>query len=277
LEEDIKLFDRFSWSSEGNDYPDWINESNNPFHATKENQYGYIQRMFMPIGIVITIVRKMLINIGGAINSLKAIVGDTSSGLVSDINALKATVNNATTGLVKKVDDLETTVGTRPNDLDDSTYDMWNYIKYLEDAFIIKKAPRYDIKGKKFLKTNDKYYLVDHGLMYGLLGKRADKVQVILENIVFGELVRRGYDVYVGKLDDKEIDFVACKNDGYEKLYIQVCLDFTNPETYKREFSPLKAIRDSHPKYVVTTSKWWEVNDEGVRGIHLKDFLLTDL
>jgi predicted AAA+ superfamily ATPase len=151
-----------------------------------------------------------------------------------------------------------------------------NYIKYLEDAFIIKKAPRYDIKTKRTLKNNEKYYICDHSLAYSGLNKSLDKSQVVIENIVFWELVRRGYDVYVGKFNDKEIDFVALKNDGYMKIYVQVCLDFSDPETYKREFTPLKAIKDSHPKYVVTSSKWWEINDEGVQGIHLKDFLLKD-
>jgi predicted AAA+ superfamily ATPase len=149
-----------------------------------------------------------------------------------------------------------------------------NYLKYLEDAYIIKKAPRYDIKGKRLLETNDKYYLGDHSLQYAIRDKRPDKVQAVLENIVFMELVRRGYKVSVGKLENKEIDFVAEETDGTRKIYIQVCLEFTTPETYKREFTPLKEIKDNYHKYVVTLDKNWRADEEGVMGIHLRDFLL---
>ena len=149
-----------------------------------------------------------------------------------------------------------------------------NYVKYLEDAYIIKRARRYDIKGKKLLETLDKYYLGDHSLQYAIRGIRADKVQGILENIVFMELSRRGYNVYVGKINgDREIDFVAEKNGG-GKIYVQTCVEFLNKETYRREFSPLTAIKDSYPKYVVTLDKYWQADENGVRGIHLKDFLL---
>jgi predicted AAA+ superfamily ATPase len=152
-----------------------------------------------------------------------------------------------------------------------------NYIKYLEDAFIIKTAPRYDIKGKKLLQTNDKFYLGDHSLQYAIRNKRPDKVQGVLENIVFMELVRRGYNVYVGKIEDKEVDFIAEEQDGTRKIYIQVCLEFTTPATYEREFAPLKEIKDNYHKYVVTLDKNWRADEDGIQGIHLKDFLLKDI
>lgn len=152
-----------------------------------------------------------------------------------------------------------------------------NYIKYLEDAFIIKCAPRYDIKGKRLLETNDKFYLGDHSLQYAIRNRRPDKVPGILENIVFMELIRRGYNVYVGKVNDKEIDFVAEEQDGTRKIYIQVCLEFTMPETYAREFGPLKNIKDNYHKYVVTLDKNWRADESGVQGIHLRDFLLKDI
>ncbi|MDR2870155.1 MAG: DUF4143 domain-containing protein, partial [Deferribacteraceae bacterium] len=152
-----------------------------------------------------------------------------------------------------------------------------NYIKYLEEAFIIKCAPRYDIKRKKLLETNDKFYLGEHSLQYAIRNKRPDKVHGILENIVFLELIRRNYNVYVGKLDDTEIDFIAEEQDGTRKIYIQVCLEFTNPETYKREFTPLSRIKDNYHKYVVTLDKNWRADENGIMGIHLKDFLLKDI
>ncbi|MDR2897736.1 MAG: ATP-binding protein [Spirochaetaceae bacterium] len=152
-----------------------------------------------------------------------------------------------------------------------------NYLTYLEDAFIITPAHRYDIKGKKLLETNDKFYLGDHSLQYAIRNRRPDKVQGILENIVFTELVRRGYTVSVGKFDDTEIDFIAEEQDGTRKIYIQVCLEFTNPDTYAREFNPLKQIKDNYHKYVVTLDKNWRADENGVQGIHLKDFLLRDV
>jgi predicted AAA+ superfamily ATPase len=152
-----------------------------------------------------------------------------------------------------------------------------NYLKYLEDAFIIKTASRYDIRGKSLLQTNDKFYLGDHSLQYAIRNKRPDKVQGVLENIVFMELVRRGYNVYVGKMENKEVDFVAVEQDGTRKIYIQVCLEFTNPATYDREFAPLKDIKDSYHKYVVTLDSNWRADEGGIMGIHLKDFLLRDI
>jgi predicted AAA+ superfamily ATPase len=151
---------------------------------------------------------------------------------------------------------------------------VYNYINYLENAFIIYKAPRYDIKGKRLLETTEKYYLADHGLQYAVREMRQDNISGILENIVFLELVRRGYRVYVGKQETKEIDFVAEKINGTGKLYIQVCLNFSNPETREREFAPLRTVKDHWPKLVVTLDPFWQAEDQGVLGMHLKDFLL---
>ncbi|GHV93811.1 ATPase [Spirochaetia bacterium] len=151
---------------------------------------------------------------------------------------------------------------------------VYNYITYLENAFIIYKAPRYDIKGKRLLETTEKYYLADHSLQYAVRDMRQENISGILENIVFMELVRRGYRVYVGKLETKEVDFVAEKINGTGTLYIQVCLNFSNPETKEREFSPLRAIKDHWPKMVITLDKYWQTEEQGVMGIHLKDFLL---
>ena len=152
-----------------------------------------------------------------------------------------------------------------------------NYVKYLEDAFIIKSAQRFDIRGKQLLETNNKYYLSDHSLQYAIRNKRPDKVQGILENIVYMDLIRRGFNVYVGKLDDKEIDFIAEEKDGTRKIYIQVCYEFTNKDTYLREFNPLKSINDNYHKYVVTLDKNWRADEDGVQGIHLSDFLTKDI
>ncbi|MDR0777899.1 MAG: ATP-binding protein [Methanomassiliicoccaceae archaeon] len=150
-----------------------------------------------------------------------------------------------------------------------------NYMRYLEEGFIIRRAQRYDLKGKRLLETNDKYYLTDHSLQYVVRDLRIDNIQGILENIVYMELIRRGYNVYVGKFDTREIDFVAEKING-ERTYLQVCLEFSSGEVYNREFAPLKEIKDNFPKYVVSMDRYAERNDDGVIGIHLRDFLLKE-
>lgn len=150
---------------------------------------------------------------------------------------------------------------------------VYNYISYLENAFIIYRAPRYDIKGKRLLETTEKYYLADHSLQYAVRGIRQENIGGILENIVFMELIRRSYRVYVGKLDTREVDFVAEKINGPGRLYVQVTLSYAKAETREREFSPLKAIKDHWPKMVVSLDKW-QTEEQGVTGIHLKDFLL---
>jgi predicted AAA+ superfamily ATPase len=157
-----------------------------------------------------------------------------------------------------------------------------NYLSYLQEACIIYKSPRYDVNGKRLLESNEKYYIADHMLQYAVRDKRSDKVQGVLENIVYLELLRRGYRVSIGRLNtmkntEKEIDFVAEKESKSEKIYVQVCMEYSSSQkTREREFVPLKAIGDNYPKYVVTLDKFWECNDEGIKGIHLKDFLLLE-
>jgi len=146
-----------------------------------------------------------------------------------------------------------------------------NYVGYLETAYIIRKAPRYDIKGKKVFETNDKYYLADHSLAYVIKDRARVNRGGILENIVFNELSVRSYKVYVGVLGAKEIDFIAEKKG--ERIYVQVCLEFTSDEVKSREFSPLKEIGDNYPKYVVSTDGNANGSADGIIGLHLKDFL----
>jgi len=150
-----------------------------------------------------------------------------------------------------------------------------SYVGYLQSAFIIRKAERYDIRGGKLLEGNDKFYLADHSLQYAVRGMRLTNRPGILENIVYNDLLRRGYTVYVGQAGKKEVDFVATKNDG-ETVYVQVCVEFGDKDTVEREFSPLERIKDHHSKYVVTTEKYWKENRNGVKSIHLADFLLKE-
>jgi len=149
---------------------------------------------------------------------------------------------------------------------------VYNYLNALESAFIVYRIPRYDLKGKEILKTFEKYYLGDQSLLYAVMGYRDRMISGVLENIVMLELKRRGYRVFVGKMENMEIDFIAESKE--QKVYIQVAYKMTEQTTIDREFKPLLEIRDHHPKYVVTMDEIWHDNIEGIRHRHIADFLM---
>lgn len=155
--------------------------------------------------------------------------------------------------------------------LDNET--VYNYLEKLEKAYLLHRCIRYDLQGRELLKTQEKFYLADVALRYSVLGYDADSVAASLENIVYLELCRREYTVNVGKTDGGEIDFVAERQN--ERLYVQVTQEIRSEKTAKREYEHLLEIRDNYPKYVLTTDAFAGGNYQGIRTIHIADFLLS--
>ncbi|WP_018307520.1 ATP-binding protein [Desulfitobacterium hafniense] len=149
---------------------------------------------------------------------------------------------------------------------------VYNYLQWLEKAFVIYRCQRYDLQGKSVLKTQEKFYLADTSLKYCIMGFNPKSIAAMLENMVYFELQRRGYKVYIGKNATKEVDFVAVRRD--ERIYIQVCRRL--PEESDGEVANLLEIKDHYPKYVVTLDEFAAGNINGVKFVHLADFLLSD-
>ena len=148
-----------------------------------------------------------------------------------------------------------------------------SYLEKLQKAHILHKCSRYDLQEKNILKTQEKFYPADVSLRYSELGYTVDNVASSLENIVYLELKRRGYNVYIGKTKDKEIDFVATKQN--EKIYVQVTQEIKSEKTQKREYEQLLEIRDNYPKYVVMADDFAGGNYEGIKTMNIVDFLLS--
>ena len=155
--------------------------------------------------------------------------------------------------------------------LDNET--VYSYLEKLEKAYLLHRCSRYDLQGKEILKTQEKFYLADVALRYSVLGYNADSVASSLENIVYLELCRRGYTVNVGKTGDSEIDFVAVRQN--EKIYVQVTQEINSEKTEKREYNRLLEIPDNYPKLVLTTDEFAGGNYEGIKTMHIADFLLS--
>ena len=220
-----------------------------------EKKYNYIRDVYKTM-IVRDIVERNKIQNIPLLDSISDFLIDNISKLTS-YRSLTETLNT------NKADTNDKTVGT--------------YIKYLCEAFAFYKIRRYDIQGKKYLATQDKYYLSDHAVKYALQGTKNMNYGSIYENIVAMELLRRGYEVYVGVLYEKEIDFVAMKRN--EKIYIQVSdnigNDFEN-DTFKREVAPLLQIKDAYPKMVIARTGHDDYQYEGIQIVDIANWLVRN-
>lgn len=219
-------------------------------YKDQESKYDYIAEVFDTL-IVRDIRKKYKIRNTQLMDRVVDFLMDNISNLSSARN-----ITNTLTGAKEKVN--HNTIGS--------------YMQYLCNAFAFYKIRRYDIKGKKYLSSNDKYYLSDHTFRFAKLGTKNMDHGRILENIVAIELLRRGYEVYVGVLYKKEIDFVAVKRN--EKIYIQVSDNISDEKTFEREISPLLQIKDAYPKMVIARTRHDEYQYEGVRIVDISDWLL---
>jgi len=219
-------------------------------YKDQEAKNDYIADVFDTL-IVRDIRKKYKIRNTQLMNRIVDFLMDNMSNLSSARN-----ITNTLGSMHEKVH--HTTVGT--------------YMQYLCNAFAFYKVRRYDIKGKKYLSSNDKYYLSDHTFRYAKLGTKNMDYGRILENIVAIELLRRGYEVYVGILYKKEIDFVAIKRS--EKIYIQVSDNISDAKTFEREASPLLQIKDAYPKMLIARTKHDEYQYEGIKIVDIADWLL---
>ncbi|MDY3867914.1 MAG: ATP-binding protein, partial [Pyramidobacter sp.] len=217
-----------------------------------EDKYDYIAEVFRTL-IVRDIRKKYRIRNMQLMDRLTDYLMDNISNLTSPRNIV-----SALSGSSEKVNSVTVSV----------------YIQHLCSAFAFYKVRRYDIRGKKYLTSSEKYYLSDHTFRTARLGTKNMDYGRILENIVAVELLRRGYEVYVGVLYKKEVDFVAIKRN--EKVYIQVCDNLSDEKTFEREVSPLLSIKDAYPKMVVARTRHDEYQYEGVKIIDIADWLLRE-
>ena len=151
---------------------------------------------------------------------------------------------------------------------------VYNYLEKLESAYILHRCSRYDVRGKEMLKTQEKFYLADSSFKYSVLGYNDRSVAAMLENVVCLELLRRGYEVCIGKTPNGEIDFIATRQN--DKLYIQITKEIKSEKTEKREYDRLLEIGDNYPKYLLTTDDFAGGNYQGIKTMHVADFLLSN-
>ncbi len=218
-------------------------------YKSEDKQYEYIRDVYSTI-LVRDLVKKYKIRNKSEFTNIAEFMMDNIGNLLAP-NNICTTLNNNQSEITRKT--------------------VSKYIAYMENAFLFYEAKRYDLKGKKYLGNNSKYYLCDTSFRYAVNGTRNMDFGRVYENMVYLELRRRGYEIYVGKLYKKEIDFVAKKKD--EMLYIQVSDNISDERTFEREVSPLLAIRDAYPKMLIARTRHEVYQYEGIQIVDMCDWL----
>lgn len=243
-----------NYNDRGIKYTEYLQNSSFPFTLELKNQPAeikdYLEGIYNTIVVNDIVQRKKITDPLMLRSILKFIFDNIGSPLSSN-----------------KIADTMTSNGRK---IDSRTVEK--YLDALTESYIIYQAKRYNVKGKEYLKTLEKYYVVDIGLRFMLLGTRPADAGHILENVVYLELLRRGYDVYVGKVDESEVDFVAQNEKG--TVYYQVALSVSDEKTLERELRPLKAINDHYPKVILSMDEEPEMHYDGIRRINARDWLL---
>ena len=253
-----EFLEYYDYENNDNNFDKFVLEggfSGSYLYKELEEKYDYIKEVYKTLIVRDIVNRNKIKNI--------PLMDSISDFLIDNVSRITSYRSITETLKSNKMDVNDKTVGT--------------YIKYLCDAFAFYKVRRYDIQGKMYLATQDKYYLSDHAVKYAIEGTKNMNYGSIYENIVAMELIRRGYEIYVGILYDKKIDFVASKRN--EKIYIQVSSDLGNDfenETFKREVTPLLKIRDAYPKMIIARTHHDMFTYEGIQIVDIKDWLCNN-
>lgn len=246
----VKYYQSINYNIAFDSYLEEGGMSGSYLYTTKKEKYSYINDEVFNALIVRDIIRRYKIRNVHLLNKL--------------VDFLMDNIGNITS--VRKIAD---TLASNKIKTNDKT--VGKYIDYLCNAFAFYRIRRYDISGKKYLTTDDKFYLSDHSFKFARLGTKNLNIGRVIENVVAIELLRRGYEVYVGTMYHGEIDFVAMKQN--EKIYFQVADDISHEETFKREVSPLLKIKDAYPKILLARTRQKEFQYEGIRVINVADWL----
>lgn len=236
-------------------YQDYIHNSSFPYALELEHSKDirqYLDGIYNSI-IVKDIITRRRISDVEMLKSVARFLFDNIGNMVSS----------------KKIADTMTSAGRKI-----SVHTVENYLEALTESFVFYRAGRYDVKGKQYLKTGDKYYAADIGLRYNVLGTKKADVGHILENVVYLELLRRGYEVHIGKVGTAEVDFIAIGDEGEEYYQVAYTVTDADGQTLERELAPLDAINDHNPKYLLTMDYGPMISHNGIKQVYVLDWLL---